>query len=176
MEIPRLGNLSIDQKSNLCTSAYVSVPCFGGGQCRFILSGFLDDSAQDDFVVAIHNLLALDIDALRDAEPHVRAYRDDIGNLARANRIPRIKPNESIWNHVTFGQEAWVERRSRLDKCVYVSIECGCSWEPEHGLQIVFRNGDAISKVGPCDGHVTNGDAYGRDEFDSIVYVTSGMQ
>jgi len=39
---------------------------------------------------------------------------------------------------------------------VYVSVECECSWEPEHGLQLVFRGGARVTKVGPYDGHLTN--------------------
>jgi hypothetical protein len=40
------------------------------------------------------------------------------------------------------------------DQRVYVSVECECDWEPEHGLQIVFRDGATVTKVGPYDGHV----------------------
>ncbi|WP_424556342.1 DUF6985 domain-containing protein [Streptacidiphilus pinicola] len=39
-------------------------------------------------------------------------------------------------------------------------LECECAWEPEHGLQIVFRRGCSVSKVGPFDSHLTNVSAF----------------
>jgi hypothetical protein len=55
-------------------------------------------------------------------------------------------------------------RIEREDGRVYLSVECECSWEIEHGLQLVFRDGRAISRIGPYDGHLTgDGDAvYGQ--------------
>jgi hypothetical protein len=57
---------------------------------------------------------------------------------------------------------------------MYVSIECECDWEPEHGLQIVLRDGRTVSKVGPYDGHLTNQSAYGRDDLAELVYCRIG--
>jgi hypothetical protein len=46
---------------------------------------------------------------------------------------------DDVLDHVTVGPgghgAAGAVRRCR----VYVSVECECDWEPEHGLQIVFR-------------------------------------
>jgi hypothetical protein len=52
-------------------------------------------------------------------------------------------------------------------------LECECDWEPEHGLQIVFRDGREVTKVGPYDGHLTNSAAYANDDLDGIVYYRS---
>ena len=51
------------------------------------------------------------------------------------------------------------------------SVECGCDWEGEHGLQIVFKDGLVVNKVGAFDGHVTNSDAYGDPGLEDVVYV-----
>ena len=56
----------------------------------------------------------------------------------------------------------------------YVSVECECDWEPEHGLQIVFRDGRTVTKVGPYNGHLTNNSAYGRQDLDDVVYQRPG--
>jgi hypothetical protein len=61
-----------------------------------------------------------------------------------------------VWDHVSFGTEFHVERGFD-DQEVYVSVACECSWEPEHGLQLVFKEGRCVSRVGPYDGHLTNG-------------------
>jgi len=69
---------------------------------------------------------------------------------------------------VSFGGELIVSRRSGGDRAVYVSLECDCDWEPEHGLQLVFRNGTAITKVGPFDGRSSHADA--RDVAEDVVF------
>jgi len=63
-----------------------------------------------------------------------------------------------------------VSRRAYGDKGIYVSLECNCNWEPEHGLQLVFKNGSTIKKVGPYDGHLANSDAYADDRLENVVY------
>ena len=41
---------------------------------------------------------------------------------------------------------------------------------PEYDLQIVFKNGLRVNKVGPYDGHVTNADAYADDSLEDVVF------
>lgn len=62
-----------------------------------------------------------------------------------------------------------VRRRSK-DHLVYLSIDCGCDWEVEHGLQLVLRDGREITKVGPCNGHLTNADAYADPKLEHVIY------
>lgn len=57
---------------------------------------------------------------------------------------------------------------------IYFSLECNCDGEPEHGLQLVIRDGLTVSKVGSFDGHLTNADAYGDRSLAGIVYVPIG--
>jgi hypothetical protein len=35
----------------------------------------------------------------------------------------------------------------------YIVIECSCTWEEEHGLQLVFREGKALTRASMFDGH-----------------------
>lgn len=44
----------------------------------------------------------------------------------------------------------------------HVSLACHCAWEVEHGLQLVFTHGSAISKVGPFDDETLRGVVYVR--------------
>jgi hypothetical protein len=48
-----------------------------------------------------------------------------------------------VFDHIQLGNEPVVTRDAHSDLHVYVSLECECGWEPEHGLQIVFRDGNA---------------------------------
>jgi len=81
-----------------------------------------------------------------------------------------IESPSEVWRHVQFGSEPFVTRRAYGDQGIYVSIECGCDWEPEHGLQIVLKNGERVVKVGAYDGHLTNSDAYADDSLEDVVY------
>jgi hypothetical protein len=51
-----------------------------------------------------------------------------------------------------------------------VMADVECDWEPEHGLQIVFRGGRTVTKVGPYDGHLTNSAAYADGDLDGVLY------
>ena len=51
-----------------------------------------------------------------------------------------------IWDHIQFGDEPVVCRREDGDEGIYVSVEG--DWEVEHGLQVVFREGKKVCKVG----------------------------
>jgi hypothetical protein len=82
----------------------------------------------------------------------------------------KIESPGDVWSHVRLGSEPMIGRRAYGDKGIYVSLECNCEWEPEHGLQIVFKDGLRVNKLGPYDGHLTNSDAYANDELEDVIY------
>jgi hypothetical protein len=99
-------------------------------------------------------------------------YQDAFADLDEDEEgYVEIPHPDDVWNHVGAGAEVMVARSDLDDPAVYVSIECDCTWEPEHGLQIVFRGGRTVCKVGPYDGHMTNAHAYDRDDLDNVIYV-----
>jgi uncharacterized protein DUF6985 len=101
----------------------------------------------------------------------VFAYYRDVARMCAAGGYPCVsieRPGD-VWRHVRPGPEPTVERSG--DR-VFVSVQCECAWDPEHGLQIVFAGGAAVTKVGPYDGHLTNATAFGRDDLDDVVYVS----
>ncbi|WP_297007248.1 DUF6985 domain-containing protein [uncultured Corynebacterium sp.] len=67
--------------------------------------------------------------------------------------FPEIGSPEEVWDHVTLGENPTVEEE---DGIWYVSLESECEWDEEGGLQIVFRSGGEITKVGPFDGLLTD--------------------
>jgi hypothetical protein len=125
-------------------------------------------------VDAVTSFLTTDDRALRDASGDAFAYYLDTVRLVREQgcdlQLPEIAGPQSVWDHVSFGGEFHVDRSD--DGQVYVSIECECTWEPEHGLQLVFRGGRTVSKVGPFDGHLTNASAFGRHDLGGAVYIS----
>lgn len=153
----------------------IAVPVLDGRRCRFVLDGYFEDDAKDEYFEAIANFIALKKAALREAEMHVYRYYKDMEVFWKAydKGYARIRSPKGVWAHVRFGSEPTVCRRAYGDKGVYISLECGCDWEIEHGLQIVFKNGLRVNKVGPYDGHLSNADAYGNKRCENIVYRAS---
>ena len=37
----------------------------------------------------------------------------------------------------------------------YLCISCECDWEKEHGLQLIFENGQILIRASGQDGHFT---------------------
>ena len=89
-------------------------------------------------------------------------YRDFAARYANEPGFPSIPSAEQVWDFVAFGDEVWV---SRVETHWYLSVENECAWEPEHGLDLVFKDGRQLVKVGQVDGHVTNRHAFGDDSI-----------
>ncbi|HEY2671189.1 MAG TPA: hypothetical protein VGJ07_12560 [Rugosimonospora sp.] len=176
MEIPGLGSVTRDDEFGWYRSAMLPVRALGGAVCQIVVDGFDADPAKDELQAVIGTFLALDESALRAAAPSIfQYYQDTVADLdADEHGYGEIPGPDDVWNHVHIGGQAIIKRNPYGDRRVYVSVECECDWEPEHGLQVVFREGRAVSKVGPYDGHLTNAAAYARDDLSDVVYVRSG--
>ncbi len=111
---------------------------------------------------------------LREAdEPFLRYYKDFEQFWLEDRKV--IKTADQRWTHVKPGKEVWVSRRAYGDKGIYVSIECECDWEREHGLQLVLENGLTVNKLGTYHGHLTNADAFGDPSPASAIYLSLRM-
>jgi Domain of unknown function (DUF6985) len=100
-------------------------------------------------------------------------YRDVMDDVVAAGDdewYVEIAGPQDVLDHIRFGGEPVVTRGKHGDPRVYVSVECECDWEPEHGLQVVFRDDNTITKVGPYDGHLPNAAAYADDQLAGVVY------
>jgi hypothetical protein len=169
MNVPGIGKVTKDKQFGHLQSEPIALTVFGGKKCRIILERYDGDRRPDDFHRAIANLLSLTPSVFASVTDDLYNYYKDMEEYWLSDGAERIKKSE-LWKHVQFGGMAYVQRRDERDKDVYVSVECECDWEPEHGLQIVFKNGEKVSKLGPFDGHLTNGDAYANRKFDGVVY------
>jgi hypothetical protein len=151
----------------------VMIP-FLGRRCRFLFEEQPDDPKVR---VAIERILEPACKLLDAAEPFVVEYCKDILALYPKGEGPPVnleKPGD-VWSYVQFGKEFNVTRRTQgdSDDGIYFSMECNCDWEPEHGLQLVIRNGTSIAKVGSFDGHLTNADAFADPSLVGVVYVST---
>jgi hypothetical protein len=169
MEIPGLGVVEKDH-FGCYHGPPMAIPVLGGKLCRIVVEGYDGDEAPADFHAAIASFLSIGEDVLKQAAPFVFRYYEDCA--AEGIAPVAIASPADVWRHVQFGSEVYATRGERA---IYLSLECNCDWEEEHGLQIVFKNGLVVNKVGPFDGHTTNSHAFAEDAFEDVVYVDHGM-
>lgn len=175
MDFPGIGKLT-GKDSSWLESDPVPVRMLAGQLCRFLMVDYADDDAKGDFHAAVSQFLALGPEVLVEASETVfRYYKDYEEQWLKGGHEP-VRTPADIWKHVKLGSCSTVGRRPAGEKGVYISIECECDWEPEHGLEVVLKGGQRVTKVGPFDGHSSNADAFGNPAFEDTVYVTSEMQ
>jgi hypothetical protein len=175
MDIPALGELiqGIEYNAYYHYSAPLPIAVLHGEQCSIQLDHYELDPNKEDFHRAIANFLALTPAALQEAEPHIFRYYQDCNDgleILDPDDAITIESPSDLWKHIQIGDQVTVSRRDYGDKGIYISIACSCDWEHEHGLQLVFKNGLTINKVGPYDGHLTNSDAYADDALEEVIY------
>jgi hypothetical protein len=159
-----------DEQFGWYYSKTIPVPMFGGKQCRIVLEGYDEDEAKDDFHIAIANFLSGSPAVLREADEPLFRYYGDFEQWWLEDNKQSIKSANELWQHVRLGSEPMVTRRLYGDRGISISIECGCDWEQEHGLQLVLKNGLKVNKLGGYDGHLTNSDAFADESLEDVIY------
>ena len=129
----------------------VPLPFFSGLELKFTISFPPGENGFPvDVGAAVKRFLALTAaDRLAATEPVFENYRDFL-DLTDIDPLPVTVP-EDIWNFVS-PTKVLV---SREDDDVYIQVLCECDWEVEHGLQLVYRRGDMLTRVSEQDGHPT---------------------
>lgn len=173
MEMPGVGPLTKDEGLGWWYSAPVTASAAGGAEGQIVVA---TDYSIGPEKLAVDGAVATFLtagNALPAASAHVYAYYRETIRLSHeqgtASELPDIGGLEFVWEYVSLGREFHADRDG--DGRVYISVECECAWEPEHGLQLVFDSG-TITKVGPFDGHLTNASAFGRADLEGVVYVS----
>jgi hypothetical protein len=166
MTIPELGTMK-ECEDGCFDSAPIAVPVLAGKLCTITLEKFSNDPKQEEFLVAVRNFLTITPEVLKQSEAAIYKYYKDCAEYVEDLVI--AAPPE-VWRHIKLGKYARVQRRNGGDEGVYVALECECGWEVEHGLEIVFKNGLRVNKVGSFDGHLTNSDSYDREDYEDVIY------
>lgn len=164
------GAFAYDRDADEHRSAPLTVPMLDCDDAEIVLVGYLDDPAQEEFRDVIQNLLSRTRNTLLAASSDLQRYCSDINQFVETEEKLYVDNAHDLWNHVRLGRAIYIERRDYGDRKLYATIECGCDWEQEHGLQIVLREGLCVTKLGPFDGHLTNSDAYDDPSLESVVY------
>jgi uncharacterized protein DUF6985 len=147
----------------------------GGAELRDLVARMGHDSERAALVYQ-HQARGADKIITDGLDTHVEAeWRkpdDDEGVGGVLAPVPQIQDSADIWEHVQFrhppewrlGGGPLTPGRS------YLSFEGEVSWEPEHGLQLVYEDGQRVCKVSQYDGHVTVAHAYGDPSLLGVVF------
>lgn len=115
-----------------------------------------DASFIQDADAALRGFLALGPDFVETMKkPIWENYKDfkyAVGPNDLDRKIRNLKEDQ-VWQYVRPGS---VELKRGPEDIMYLTVYCGCSWEREHGLQLVFRQGNILSRVSEIDGHLTD--------------------
>ncbi len=172
-----LGQLTQDENfSDWWKSKPFNIPFFDNMKLPIIFTGFEpehDTTFLQEADQALTNFLQLtlvDRNAISDL-----AYRNciaflDAVDFDEADRpLREIKYQNEIWEFI-HPSEIYLTRRPYKEQDMYVQVACGCDWEQEHGLQLVFRQGKKLTRISDQDGHLTEADAYDKpDEEDELL-------
>jgi hypothetical protein len=153
-------------------SEKVAIPFFDTLPLKFIFTEN-DDQFFIESDIAVSNFLSLtNDDRLKISDlvhKNCRDFLDVVEHFETDKPMLEIVDSQEIWKYVR-PSKIYVSRRDYGDKDVYIQVSCGCDWEEEHGLQLVFRQGKKITRVSDCDGHLTEADAFGKpDEEDKLL-------
>ncbi len=169
MEIPTLGRLKPHREvPEWLVSALVDIPLLNGLKLSFTLDD-LSDANEVEVTRAIQSFLRLtSADRLQVGSYLYENYRHVAGMIGEADLACKIGTEHEVWDHV-HPTELFVSRRHRRDCAIYVQVAAECAWDPEHGIQIVYRHGKELSRVSGQDGHLTHADAYDLPEEEDRI-------
>ena len=171
MNIPMLGPLRPNQHiPEWLESEPVEIPFFDGVKLPVTLET-TDPADEEEINAALNSFLSLrPADRLSISRYIFENYVNMVELVGDEYDLDcHIGSEEEVWQHLRPG-EIYVSRRNRRDRAIYISIAANCDWEPEHGLQIVYRRGKELARVSDQDGHLTHTDAYALPEDqDKIV-------
>ena len=169
MNIPAIGPLEQHPAiPEWKSSDPVPVPLLNGEALVFTFTSLTEED-ESEIRYAIDAFLDLGLDARTEAGRYIFANYKQMADMVSEDDLGcQISDEGKVWNHV-HPTEIYVSRRHRRDQSIYISISAECDWEIEHGLQIVFRRGEKLSRVSDQDGHLTHADAYDTPENEDKI-------
>jgi hypothetical protein len=147
-----VGQLSpTDYDPDFFYSQPFPIPYFDNKKLKI---GFVEAKFQpylDSADRVLENFIELNpIDKIRDSELVNQYYSE---TLRHGYTKPlNVKTAKDIWNYVT-PTEIILQWE---DEDFYLCVSCECEWEQEHGLQLVYKNGQTLTRASGHDGHLTD--------------------
>lgn len=139
----------------------VEVPFF---DCERIPVTFMnyapdDDPAfMDEADAALHSFLSFGEAERETASAQVFANCMDFlkGTATDEFDAPMLQMEDAgeVWQFV-YPTDIFVSRHPDT-QVLYLQVACECEWNPEHGLQLVFKQGKELTRVSAQDGELTH--------------------
>lgn len=100
---------------------------------------------------------------------YCKEYIQAVGFCEADKPLWELQEQDGIWQYV-YPNEVYLVRRGPKREDIYVEVDCECEWDPEHGLQLVFRRGKKLIGVSEQGEHLTEADTYEKpDEEDEFL-------
>lgn len=145
-----VGTLNpVDYDDDIFESAPYPVPYFDN---KKLVISFVEANYQPYMTgadQALQNFLKLNPDTHLNDSGMVYSYYKQMLDFGYTQSLD-IKTAKDIWNFVYPSNilVVWDENEQ-----FYVCVTCGCAWEEEHDLQLVFKDGKKLTRASGHDGH-----------------------
>lgn len=153
MESKIVGQLKANEHDpDFFESEPFEIPFFDNKKLKI---GFVEAEHQpylDGADKVLENFLKLNsTDKIRNSEIVNHYYTE---TLRHGHTKPlNVSTSQDIWNFVT-PTEIIIHWDENGD--FFLCVSCDCEWEQEHGLQLVFKNGQTLTRASGHDGHFTD--------------------
>lgn len=149
-------------------STEIEIPYFDSMKLKVTLMNVRKDQIGDEYNSAINNFLALNSSNRLNASKYVYMnYTVTLKAVGEDQFDFKIDTDQHVWNHIK-PIDIMVKKRKK-DGLVYVIVEADCDWDDEHGIQIIYKDGNKLSRVSEQDGHLAYSDAHGLPESDNKI-------
>ena len=129
-------------------SVPVEIPYFDNQELVIVFAEFFIKEVLDSADKALAKFLELTkTDRLRNTKQVYKYYYNTL-EFEHASHLHRISEKD-IWSHVT-PTEIFIDLDDNEE--MYIIVFCECSWEEEHGLQLVFKDGRKLTRASGIDG------------------------
>lgn len=150
----RVGNFWFDEHFAEWRSASTRVPALRGHEVEFAVE--VGDRFEDnpyptkEEIAVFERFLSLPKGHSDLIKPHLWQFYLDARQAWGSEEIPKIDSPDNVWQHLGF---ATARPYEWTKEDMYLVIEGGCDWEPEHGLLLSLQNGTRWARVSDYDGH-----------------------
>ena len=129
-------------------SKLIEIPYFQNKALKIVFTEAENESYFKLADIALDNFMQLSVS---DRQNHSSKIIENYKQNLIFDYTPRLelKSDSEIWNYVYPADIILAQNETGE---VFVLIECGCEWEEEHGLQLVFKNGQHLTRVSYNDG------------------------
>jgi hypothetical protein len=153
MESKIAGQLKTNQfDTDFYESEPFAIPYFDNNKLKIV---FVEAEYQPYLITAdevLENFLKLNSeDRIKDSKMVYHYYSEFLkfGYTKALN----IKETKDVWNFVKPTEIIIHESQNGV---FYLCVSCECEWEEEHGLQLVFKDGQTLTRASGHDGHYTD--------------------